>query len=256
VRLDDFQPVPAEVYNRDYFLHHMEGADDFEQTRGGVLSPRLAYALELAHVQPGQCVLDLGCGRGEVAWRCAQLQAEAHGLDYSRAALEISAELRAQAQRAGMVMHLEQAVAYQLPFAAQSFDSVLMLDIVEHLYSPELLSTFVEVHRILKPGGKLIIHTMPNADYYRWGYPLYRFTLGWLGRNLPRDPRQRWYRGETHVNVQSPVSLRQALRTAGFVSPRVWLQPLNNSPRMRWLIGLYPLRWILCNDILAVVAKG
>jgi len=249
------QPIPSETYDRAYFLGHMDGADEFTQTQGEALPLRLEYALKLADARPGQRLLDLGCGRGEMTWQCARRGAQAHGVDYARAALEISAELRARLFTEGISWHLEQAVAYALPFANQSFDAVLMLDIVEHLHTPELLAAFIEVRRILRPEGRLIVHTMPNADYYRWGYPIYRLLMKALGQNLPSDPRQRWYRGETHVNVQSPDRLRRTLQAAGFGAPKIWLKPLTADKRVRWLTGMYPLRWVLCNDILAIAVK-
>ncbi len=248
--------VSAEMYDQAYFLEHMEGADEFLRSQGEVVTPRMAYALSLAEIVPGARTLDLGCGRGEMAWHCARRGAVAHGADYAAAALQIAAGLQARARGAGHRYQLEQASADQLPYAAGAFRVVFMLDIVEHLQPPELLATLREVHRVLEIGGRLIVHTMPNADYYRWGYPMYRLAMRALGRRLPRNPRARWYRGETHVNIQSPASLRGALRAAGFAAPRVWLTPVSAGPRARWVIGLPGLRRVLCNDILAVAVKA
>lgn len=253
---DQHTPISADSYDRAYFLEHMDGADEFVYTQGQTVAPRLHYALQLAHVQPGQRVLDIGCGRGEATWRCAERRGRAHGLDFSWDALQISRQLALRAKEQGLQIELEQASAYHLPFANDSFDTALMFDIAEHLYAEELLATFAQVRRVLKQRGRLIVHTMPNADYYRWGYPVYRALMRLLGHKLPRDPRQRWYRGETHVNVQTPRSLRKALQAAGFVSVKVWLRPLGGSALSRLLLSLYPIRWILCNDILAVAAKS
>ncbi|GIW06776.1 MAG: hypothetical protein KatS3mg060_1581 [Dehalococcoidia bacterium] len=242
--------IPPSAYDRDYYLVHMEGAGEFARAGAGGLTPRLDYALQLVKRGPGQRILDLGCGRGEVAWQIAQSGAEAHGADFSPAALAIARSL----DRVGAV-RLEAASATELPFYDETFDAVLMLDIVEHLYPEQLLATFREVLRVLKPRGRLVVHTMPNADYYRWGYPVYRWLARLAGRSLPRDPRRRWYRGETHVNIQSPRSLRRALREAGFPVIDVWLHPLTGG-RLATILSTPPLlRNVLCNDILAVAEK-
>jgi 2-polyprenyl-3-methyl-5-hydroxy-6-metoxy-1,4-benzoquinol methylase len=45
--------------------------------------------------------------------------------------------------------------AYHLPFSTESFDLVLLLEVIEHLESPQKVLT--EAHRILKPSGKIVI---------------------------------------------------------------------------------------------------
>jgi ubiquinone/menaquinone biosynthesis C-methylase UbiE len=171
-----FQSVPPEIYNREYFLTECEGHEEFMITHGRVLIPRLRVALELAKVKARTKVLDIGCGRGEVTFHCAYLGAEAHGINYSAAALQIANSIRAELiDIPTKDVHLYQANACSLPFANRSFDIVFMLDIVEHLYPKELNQTLQEAHRVLKENGKLIVHTMPNIWYYRLGYPFYRF---------------------------------------------------------------------------------
>ncbi|MCL6649325.1 MAG: glycosyltransferase [Chloroflexi bacterium] len=244
--------IPPRVYDRAYYLDHMEGAAEFVASGGEALSPRLAFTLELVDCSPGQRVLDLGCGRGEVVWHLARAGVDAHGADFSRDALFIARELRGQGARAPQ---LEAATATALPYRDESFDTVLMLDLVEHLYPEELLAAFREVRRVLRPRGRLVVHTMPNADYYRWGYPLYRLLARLAGQRLPKDPRQRWYRGETHVNIQTPRRLRRTLREAGFPVVDVWLEPLTGG-RLATLLARPPLlRTLLANDIFAVAEK-
>ncbi|MCS7002411.1 MAG: glycosyltransferase, partial [Dehalococcoidia bacterium] len=246
----DGRPVPPTAYDREYYLASMHGAEQFAAAPGESLAPRLHYALDLAQLAPGRRVLDLGCGRGEVAWQCRQRGAIAHALDFSTDAVQIARGLDPHGAVA-----VEQASAEHLPYADQTFDTVLMLDIIEHLYPDQLLAALREARRVLKPGGRLVAHTMPNADYYRYGYPVYRWLLGLVGRRLPKDPRRRWYRGETHVNIQSPRSLRAALIAAGFATPRVWLQPVSDGPLKRAIAGTWPLKPVLCNDILAVAER-
>jgi SAM-dependent methyltransferase len=63
--------------------------------------------------------------------------------------------------------------AHQLPFADDSFDAVVSMEVLEHLHSPERVVD--EIRRVLKPEGRLVlttrfifhIHGAP-VDYYRY----------------------------------------------------------------------------------------
>jgi predicted SAM-dependent methyltransferase len=152
----------------------------------------------------------------------------------------------------------------QLPFLEGSFDLILAFDIVEHLHQQELERMFEEAYRLLARGGRLVVHTMPNLWYYRFGYPLFRFVQRLRGRQLPQDPRDRsQYVKIAHVNEQSVLSLRHSLRRAGF-KPHVHLQNAqvyeeeNNwllCTAMRFVSTVYPFAWIFCNDIFATALK-
>ncbi len=113
-----------------------------------------------------------------------------------------------------------QADAKYLPFPDSVFDRVLMFDVVEHLHPWELHAAMLEVHRVLKPNGRFIIHTAPNIWYDRYAYPLVRLvrTLMGEGDRYPKDPRQFGVavNQHVHVNEQSIRSLGRALRRAGF----------------------------------------
>jgi ubiquinone/menaquinone biosynthesis C-methylase UbiE len=248
-------PVTPENYDPHYYLNAMEGAEQFSSSEGKNLTPRLSYPLDLAEIKPGQSILDLGCGRGEITWNVANLGASSTGIDYSSASMQIAKLLRERASEASLDMTLVQGGAYHLPFRDLSFDTVFMLDIVEHLYPLELFDTFAEVYRVLKRGGRLVIHTMPNQDYYRYGYPVFRLAKRLQGIRLPKDPRQRWYRGEVHVNVQNPRGLNRTLRSVGFEVVQVWIEPLSGSPLYKAVLSLPWWKWVLVNDILAVAKK-
>jgi len=252
------EPVPATLYDRDYF-QDVEGYEVFAASGGVAASRRLGVALEIGEIHPGHMVLDVGCGRGEVLIQAARLGATALGVDYSAAGVEIAHGALA-AQRIAMPAAVYRADAKALPFPTASFDRAFLLDLVEHLYPWELERTLAEVRRVLKPGGRCIIHTMPNLCYYRCGYPVYRFVQRLRGEHLPADPRQRFrYHAAMHVNEQDLFRLRRSLQQAGFAA-RVWATTLEPYTAGHGWIGriadvltrLYPFRWVLCNDILAV----
>ena len=108
--------------------------------------------IKRANIQPGQRVLDLGCGTGTLAVMIKQSVPEAQvtGLDGDEQVLTIA---RAKAERANVNIHLEHGLAYKLPYPAQSFDLVLSSFVVHHLTSADKLRTFEEVRRVLRPDG-------------------------------------------------------------------------------------------------------
>jgi ubiquinone/menaquinone biosynthesis C-methylase UbiE len=258
-------PIDASLYDIDYFLSACEGYEEFAVTGRELLSSRLAKALTYADVHPGMRVLDVGCGRGESLIWLVRQGAEIWGVDYAPAALHLSASaIRLADLGADHRYYLAAANARHLPFPPESFDRVLMLDIVEHLHPWELEQAFGEVRRVLKQNGKFIIHTAPNLWYYRFGYPLFRFFERLRGVQLPKNPRQRFrYHELMHVNEQSIWTLKRSLQQCGFRS-QVWLAylPINRqglsgrAAQLADLVQQLPLlQWIFRNHILATATK-
>lgn len=112
--------------------------------------------IQQADIQPGQHVLDLGCGTGTLAIMAKQAQpsAEVIGLDADpdmlKAARYKSAEHKA---------HVKFDVGFtnELPYSDASFDRVMSSIMIHHLKTPDKEATAREVFRVLKPGGQLHI---------------------------------------------------------------------------------------------------
>lgn len=81
-----------DVYQQEYFLQRVDGYDQFVQFDGTpqTLFDRARRNLELLDVHPGEYVLDLGCGRGEVAIAAGFLGAIAVGCDFSHDAIVLA----------------------------------------------------------------------------------------------------------------------------------------------------------------------
>lgn len=254
--------LPSTLYTEDYFRSACEGYDEFNRSEGEHLSRRLKAAFALAEVTSGMTVLDVGCGRGEILRHCARLGADAYGVDYAAVAVSLAADVVAGTGVAQGKIGVAQADAKGLPFADETFDRVLMFDVVEHLYPWELQQALQEVRRVLKPGGKLIVHTAPNVWYDRYAYPVVRLvrTLMGDGDRYPANPRAFLVdvNQHVHVNEQSMFSLRRVLARAGF-RPHVWL----DSPPQDWgrerlgglrrlLFRVVPFRWFFEREVFAV----
>lgn len=99
----------------------------------------------------------------------------------------------------------------QMPFKDASFDAVLCLEVLEHLYCPLRLLT--ECWRVLRPGGEIVI-TTPNA--WAWWNFLRHWMMGSLVSRAHRDI-YRHYLGDTdHKVFYDPLSLMNLLDDAGF----------------------------------------
>ena len=238
LRSEKSSPVRPTHYDEAYFLSSCEGYAEFAASDGRHLSRRLSQALDVAEVSPGMQVLDIGCGRGEILRHCARLGARAYGVDYAPVAVQIAGRLvRGGAETRGAV-GVYRADAKCLPFASASFDRLLMFDLVEHLHPWELDQALAEARRVLRPDGRLIIHTAPNVWYDRYAYPLVRLARMLMGQGAgyPQNPRALIPANlEVHVNEQSPVSLVRVLRRAGFRA-RVWLDTPPQNRQEGWVL--------------------
>ncbi|MCL5998316.1 MAG: class I SAM-dependent methyltransferase [Chloroflexi bacterium] len=217
-------PLPSDLYDETYFLTACEGYEEFTRSEGEHLSRRLREAFAFAEVSPGMCVLDLGCGRGEIVRHVARLGADSYGLDYAEAAVRLSQHvMRDEPGKHGIM----RGDAKLLPFPADTFDRVLMFDVVEHLHPWELSTCLAEVKRVLKPQGQIIIHTAPNRWYDAYAYPMVRQVRRLMGQGAryPANPRALnvAINTEVHVNEQDILRLRGVLRKAGFRNVKVWL---------------------------------
>jgi len=246
------KPVRPERYDEAYFLNSCEGYEEFVASEGEHLSRRLRQSFEIAEVKPGMRVLDVGCGRGEILRRCAELGVEAYGVDYAPVAARM-------ARDAGAVY---QADAKRLPFPSVSFDRVLMFDLVEHLHPWELDRALSEARRVLRLDGRLIIHTAPNVWYDRCAYPVVRLVRLLMGQRAgyPKDPRAVIPANlDVHVNEQSVLSLWRVLRRAGFRA-QVWLdtppQSRDEGPVLAGarhvLFNWPPFHWFFEREVFAV----
>ena len=83
-------PIAPDAYTEEYFRSGVEGHEAFAESAGRALSARLKRALELADPRPGQRVLDIACGRGEVVLQSARRGAYAVGVDYAAAAMAVA----------------------------------------------------------------------------------------------------------------------------------------------------------------------
>ncbi len=123
-------------------------------------------------------VLDVGAGNGRFALAAATGR-QVVAVDISTEALASMRALAPNCTGPGAC----QASALRLPFRAEAFDAVVSQDLVEHLHPDTLGLHLREVHRVLTPGGRYLLHT-PSALHgpTSLGLHLREYRLGEVGR--------------------------------------------------------------------------
>jgi demethylmenaquinone methyltransferase/2-methoxy-6-polyprenyl-1,4-benzoquinol methylase/phosphoethanolamine N-methyltransferase len=117
--------------------------------------------VDQALIKPGDSVLDVGCGTGEVTLR-AKTRAKdgkVYGIDPSP---EMIAVARKKAGRKGLDIDFRVGVIESLPFPDASIDVVTSSLMMHHLPEDVKVRGLAEIYRVIKPGGRLLI-----ADFMR-----------------------------------------------------------------------------------------
>ncbi len=129
--------------------------------RGKVRELRLRTAT-LARIQPGEQVLDVGCGTGTLAMEVARRVGRAGRVTGVDPGTEQIARARSKAARRNVSIDFQIGVIERLAFPDQTFDVVLSTLMMHHLPASLKRQGLAEIARVLKPGGRLVI-----ADFKR-----------------------------------------------------------------------------------------
>lgn len=187
-------------------------------------------------VVPGELrfnkVLEVGCGTGFFLLNLAQAGyiGEAHCTDISPGMV---AQCIENGRRLGIEVQGQVADAEALPYPDNSFDLVLGHAVIHHL--PNLEAAFSEFHRVLKPGGRLVIAGEPTQlgdrianrvkQAARIGVKLAATVFGAENvlanpmADLPEDERQAAaLETEVDLHIFTPREVEQLATDAGFVS--------------------------------------
>jgi len=115
------------------------------------------YDRAVSHIEEGQRVLDLGCGTGTLSLKAARRGAQVIGIDINPDMLEIARKKAEEAGLKGLIDFQEKGVGELSEFPPESFDVVISGLCFSELPPGERNYALWEIHRLLKPGGLLII---------------------------------------------------------------------------------------------------
>lgn len=133
--------------------------------------------LDLARVAPGETVLDVACGTGNLAIAASGRvgpTGTVYGVD---ASTEMVGRARRKAARKGATAAFSEGIAQQLPFPDAQMDLVLSTRAFHHLSTKGRAECIREMRRVLRPGGRLLVVDFikgarrhgPLAHFHRHG---------------------------------------------------------------------------------------
>jgi ubiquinone/menaquinone biosynthesis C-methylase UbiE len=116
----------------------------------------------MARLQPGDAVLDVGCGTGTLALEVARRVGSVGRVAGIDPGTEQIARARAKATRRHLPIEFQVGVIEQLPYPDTTFDVVFSTLMIHHVPAPIKRQGLAEIARVLKPGGRLVM-----ADFTR-----------------------------------------------------------------------------------------
>jgi ubiquinone/menaquinone biosynthesis C-methylase UbiE len=130
----------------------------------GTLQKLPQRTADLAQLQIGESVLDVGCGTGALSLvACQRVGATGCVCGIDPGPRQV-ARARAKAERAGLPIDFQVGVIEQLAFPEHSFDVVLSTLVMHHLPDDLKRRGLAEIVRVLKPGGRLVIVDFKRAQ--------------------------------------------------------------------------------------------
>lgn len=233
----------------DYFIRFLD-----EASADVSFQAYKQHSFALLELQPGQRVLDVGCGTGEDARALAQRVApngQVVGVDGSQNMIAVA---RQRAEGCGLPVEFQVGDIHQLPFAADSFDASRADRIFMHLDSPE--RALGEMKRVTRPGGHVLVYEVdfetltvdvPERARTRKIVNTWcdGFRNGWLGRHIPAlfreaglhdvgiTPATLWLRYPVAMQMIGPATVERTC-AAGALTPaegEEWLRQLHERHR-------------------------
>lgn len=170
--------------------------------------------VELAGVGAGDSVLDLACGTGDLVARSREQGANVVGLDLTPKMLTLARQRKIDSPLVAADMCL-------LPIAKETFSVVTVGYGLRNV--PDLPSALSEIHRVLKPGGRLcaLDFDRPESAWLRAIYLGYLNVVGGaLGWVLHRDPDTYRYIPASIERYAGARGVVKLMESAGFVNVR------------------------------------
>ena len=223
---------PTMVYSCGYFASEDEPLDSAQERKLDVVCRKL-------HLQPGERLLDVGCGWGSLVIHAASgYGVRAVGVTISPAQAELARE---RVREAGLADRIEIRLADYRDTADGPYDKVASVGMVEHVGTANLPAYFAHLRSLLRPGGVLLNHGIVrphqqprNEKSFAWRFVFPDGELQTLSRVIhemeqaglePRDDESlREHYGLTlrrwHANQEA--NRDECIAEAGAERERIW----------------------------------
>ncbi len=219
--------------------HHHGGSDEasVQETKGAVLNWGWRYDLgewfadhilfrgklrglrqktiDLASIQPGDKVLDVGCGTGTLAIMAQErVGAAGHVYGIDPGTSQIS-RAKSKAARRNLPIDFRVGVIEHLPFPDQSLDVVFSTIMMHHLPDDVKRQGLAEISRVLKPTGRLVIADFIGLDDHH-GEPA-RHGAGQSSEDLPALVKDAGFSLAPTETVTLRIPIHAGMTSVGFI---------------------------------------
>ena len=161
----------------------------------------------------GKRLLDLGCGFGDMLYLMRSGYEDLYGVDPSDAMVKQS-QSNLEARSVENPFFIQRGLAETLDYDDEFFDTILMLDVYEHVRPEVRVQVLSDVRRLLKPGGELLLATPSRALLHMWN----------LLDNLLLIPQRLWRREKIRL-----YSIEERPFTEVFCSKRELIDELTQA---------------------------
>ncbi len=250
------------IYNEKYFLEAVDGYKEFSEFDGsfGSLFERYKRNVNILELRPQHKYLEIGCGRGEICIWHGLNGGIAKGVDYSADAINLA---KSKAKILDSSVEFVEASFGTLLEPDNYYDRILASEFIEHISKIEGVDFFKVAYSALKPGGKLLVYTMPNTLQRCYGYPIMRIWAFIKGKRLPKkqdDTLSEHYK-LYHLNEQNYFELKHSALRVGFKRFVVGydIESVKNKSGIKNLIlkfiEITPLRHLLFSNLYLLAEK-
>ena len=181
-------------YNRYWRNKHIK-ANHFDRCPENWTEENFKFHLDFFKPFIKGMILDFGCGKGDFTHMASKYCNSAYGIDCSEIAID-----KAKTDYSEIDFQIVEENS-RFPYDNEVFDTILMIDVLEHILDTETL--LEEVNRVLKPEGYLLITTSQLTRLKLFGIALKAFD-------------KYFYPTSPHIRYFTRNTLASLLRQKGF----------------------------------------
>jgi cyclopropane-fatty-acyl-phospholipid synthase len=242
------------VYSCAYFEHGDESLDEAQLKK-------IDHILRKIRLQPGQRLLDIGCGWGALVLRAAQqFGAQCVGVTLSQNQFDLARE---RVRAAGLEDRVDIRLQDYRDVHDAPFDRITSVGMFEHVGLEHLVGYFGHIRRLLKPDGWVMNHGITSTDAFDGETSLggghfidrYVFPRGELPHisTVLRTLQEGGLEAFDVENLRRHYQRTTQLWSAAFEAHSAGIRPLVDEKRWRiWRIYLAGCAWAFENDEVAL----